>query len=67
MRWIKCGETIQAMTTFSIERSDDQAERLRALAVEDGVTPEELLGAGLREWLFRSDKNFAEAAQLCAA
>ncbi|HEX7378961.1 MAG TPA: hypothetical protein VF278_17705 [Pirellulales bacterium] len=55
------------MTTFSIERSDDQAERLRALAVEGGVTPEELLGAGLREWLFRSDKNFAEAAQLCAA
>lgn len=50
------------MTTFSIELPDDQAERLRDLAIEAGVTPEELLGAGVREWLIRSDKNFAEAA-----
>lgn len=50
------------MTTFSIELPDDQAERLRDLAVEAGVTPEELLGAGVREWLFRPDKNFTDAA-----
>jgi predicted transcriptional regulator len=50
------------MTTFSIELPDDQAQRLRELAVEAGVTPEELLGAGVREWLFQARKDFAEAA-----
>lgn len=50
------------MTTFSIQLSDDQAERLRDLATEAGITPEELLGAGVREWLIQSRKDFAEAA-----
>lgn len=50
------------MTTFSIELPDDQAQRLRELAVEAGVTPEELLGDGVREWLLQRQQDFAEAA-----
>jgi predicted transcriptional regulator len=50
------------MTPFSIELTDDQAERLRQLATEAGITPEELLGAGVREWLLQPRKDFAEAA-----
>lgn len=50
------------MTTFSIELPDDQAQKLRQLAVEAGVTPEELLGAGVREWLFEPQNDFAKAA-----
>lgn len=50
------------MTTFSIELPDDQAQRLRKLAVEAGVTPEELLGDGVREWLLQRHQDFAEAA-----
>ncbi len=50
------------MTTFSIELPDEQAERLRELAVEAGMTPEELLGSGVREWLDGSRRELAEAA-----
>lgn len=50
------------MTTFSIQLPDDQAKRLRELAIEAGVTPEELLGAGVREWLIQPRKDFADAA-----
>jgi hypothetical protein len=51
-----------AMTTFSVTLPDDHAQRLRDLAIEAGVTPEELLGAGAREWLDRPGEDFAEAA-----
>ncbi|HET6881539.1 MAG TPA: CopG family transcriptional regulator [Pirellulales bacterium] len=50
------------MTTFSIELPDNQAKRLNELAVEGGVTPEELLKSGVREWLEAPRKDFAEAA-----
>ena len=50
------------MATFSIELPNDQAQRLRDLADEAGVTPEELLGAGVREWLFQPQKDFSDAA-----
>ncbi len=48
------------MTTFSIELPEEQAQRLRELAQEAGVSPEEMLGASIREWLLHGD--FAEAA-----
>lgn len=50
------------MATFSIELPDEQAERLRDLAKLAGVSPEEMLGVGLREWLARPQGDFAEAA-----
>jgi predicted transcriptional regulator len=50
------------MTTFSIELTDDQAQRLRQLAIEAGISPEELLGEGIREWLLQPRNDFADAA-----
>lgn len=50
------------MTTFSIELPDDQVQRLRELALAAGVTPEQFLGSGIREWLDGPRKDFAEAA-----
>jgi antitoxin FitA len=50
------------MTTFSIQLRDDQAERLREMAAEAGVTPEEFLNSGVREWLETPRRDFAEAA-----
>lgn len=50
------------MATFSIELPDEQAQRLCELASEAGVSPEEMLGAGIREWLVRPKSDFTEAA-----
>jgi hypothetical protein len=49
-------------TIFSVELRDDQVERLRELAVEAGVSPEELLGIGVCEWLDGRGTDFVEAA-----
>lgn len=48
------------MTTFSIELPDEQTRRLRELAKEAGMSPEEMLGASIREWLLHGE--FMEAA-----
>jgi hypothetical protein len=50
------------MTTITIELSDVQALRLKELAGEAGVTPEELLRAGVEEWLRDPGEEFARAA-----
>lgn len=50
------------MDTFSIALPDDQAHRLRELARDAGVSLEQLLKAGVKEWLARPDRDFAEAA-----
>lgn len=46
------------MTTFSIELPDDQAQRLREMAVGAGVTREELLSTGVSDWLDGPHKRF---------
>jgi antitoxin FitA len=51
-----------SMTTFSIELSDEQSRRLRELALEAGTSPEELLGAGVCEWLLQPRRALVEAA-----
>jgi len=50
------------MDAFTIELPDEQAHRLRELAREAGVSPEQLLRAGIGEWLSRPGQDFAEAA-----
>ncbi len=50
------------MNAFTIALPEDQADRLRELALEAGISPEELLRAGVEEWLTRPDRDFAEAA-----
>ena len=50
------------MSTFTIALPDEQARRLQELAREAGVTPEQLLRAGVVAWLDNPGSDFAEAA-----
>jgi 16S rRNA U516 pseudouridylate synthase RsuA-like enzyme len=52
------------MTTITIALPEDRARKLRELADEVGVAPEELLRVRVEEWLEhpRPDKDFAAAA-----
>jgi predicted transcriptional regulator len=51
------------MTTISIPLSDERLQRLRELAQEAKVTPEELVRASVEEWLSRPKDDFAQAAR----
>ena len=50
------------MEVFTITLPQDQTERLRELAREAGVSPEQLLRASVEEWLDRPGRDFAAAA-----
>jgi transposase-like protein len=50
------------MDIFTVELPEVQAQQLRELAREAGVSPEQLLRAGVEEWLNRPGRDFAEAA-----
>ncbi len=50
------------MDAFTIDLSVEQAERLRELARAAGVPPQELLRAGVAEWLAAPDREFSAAA-----
>ncbi len=51
------------MSTITIPLPDDRLERLRVLAKEAGVTPEELARASLEDWLRRPREDFLQAAR----
>jgi hypothetical protein len=50
------------MTTLTIALPDPSMLRLKELANEAGVDPEELLNASVVEWLARPKDDFAQAA-----
>ena len=50
------------MTAITVPIAEDRLERLRALAEQAGVAPEELARAGLEEWLTRPRDDFAPTA-----
>ena len=50
------------MTTLTISLSDEPMLRLKELAFEAGVAPEELLNASIVEWLAKPKEDFAQAA-----
>ena len=50
------------MTTVTITLSEERAVKLKELAEEMGVAPEELLRARVEEWLSRPESDFAQAA-----
>ena len=50
------------MNAFTIALPEEQAHRLRELAREAGIYPEQLMCAGVEEWLTRPGRDFAEAA-----
>ena len=56
-------ELMIAMDSFTIELPEEQANQLRKLAREAGVTPEQLLRAGVDGWLTRPSRDFAAAAE----
>jgi hypothetical protein len=55
-------ERVGLMDTFTIALTEEQAHRLREQAREAGISPEQLLKAGVEEWLARPGRDFAEAA-----
>jgi antitoxin FitA len=50
------------MTTLTIELPEEPMLRLKELAKEAGVTPEELLRASVEQWLVSPKDDFAQAA-----
>jgi hypothetical protein len=50
------------MASITIELTEEKALKLQELAMEAGVTPEELLRAGVEEWLREPGEDFAKAA-----
>jgi hypothetical protein len=50
------------MTSFTIELPEEQVRRLRDLAHMLGMTPEDVLYAGVQEWLTSPARDFAHAA-----
>jgi len=50
------------MTSFTIELPEEQVRRLRDLAHKLGTTPEDVLCAGVQEWLTSPATDFANAA-----
>jgi antitoxin FitA len=48
--------------TFTITLTADEAHRLQELAKKAGVSPEDLLRAGVGEWLARTEDDFTAAA-----
>ena len=52
------------MTAILVPLAEDRLERLKSIAQQAGVSPEELARASLEEWLARPREDFAEAARL---
>jgi predicted transcriptional regulator len=50
------------MTTITITLPEEQARKLQELAEAAGTSPEELLRAGVEEWLSPPRRDFSEAA-----
>jgi len=55
-------DTDCAMETLTLQLSDDTAQRLEVLAEKLGVSPEEIVQAGLAEQLSRLDSEYQQAA-----
>ncbi len=53
---------MNAMDVFTVVLPEEHAQRLRELAREAGISPEQLLRDGVEQWLSRPSREFAEAA-----
>ncbi len=51
------------MSTITVPLPDEGLERLKTIAREVGVSPEELARASLEEWLSRPREDFVQAAR----
>ena len=50
------------MSAITVPLSEERIERMRALAVRAGVSPEELASVALEEWLAKPREDFAKIA-----
>lgn len=50
------------MTTLTISLPDEPMSRLKELAIEAGVDPEELLQSSIVEWFAKPKDDFAQVA-----
>jgi len=50
------------MTTLTISLKEEPMLRLKELAAEAGVAPEELVRASVERWLIKPNDDFAHAA-----
>ncbi len=51
------------MSAITVPLSEERLERLKSLAQQAGVAPEELARATLEEWLSHPRQDFQQAAQ----
>jgi antitoxin FitA len=51
------------MTAITVPLTEDRLARLRELAAQAGVSPEEMARAGLEQWLAGPSEEFRRAAQ----
>ena len=51
------------MSSITILLSDERLERLKELAKDAGLTPEEFVRASLEAWLAGENEDFAQAAR----
>ena len=51
------------MTAITVPLSEDRLQRLKAIAEQAGVSPEELARASLEEWLALPREDFVAAAR----
>jgi predicted transcriptional regulator len=50
------------MAIITVSLSDERAAKLKELAKQSGLTPEELLQASVEEWLGKQKLDFDQAA-----
>lgn len=55
------------MTTITISLSDDRLQKIKQLAVEAGISPEEFLQATVEDWLSSLSDDFSQASNYVLA
>ena len=51
------------MTSITISLPDDKLQKIKQLALELGISPEEFLQLSITDWLDSSSKDFVKASQ----
>ncbi|WP_017305730.1 ribbon-helix-helix domain-containing protein [Spirulina subsalsa] len=51
------------MASITISLPDDKLERIKQLALETGISPEEFLQAYIKDWLDSSSNDFVRASE----
>jgi antitoxin FitA len=55
------------MASITISLPSDKLEKIKQLAMEIGISPEEFLQASIKDWLDSSSNDFARASEYVLA